>query len=291
MVSPVPGLRCRQIAEADIPAVATLLERGFPTRNRQFWLDAFAQLTRREPPSGLPKYGYLMESGGVPVGAILLICATMGTGDAAATRCNVSSWYVEPEFRTYAPLLVSQALRHKGVTYLNVSPAPHTRRIIEAQGFSCYCDGIFIAVPMLKGLLSAGDPVKVFAAAHRPEVDFDPFEQRVLTQHAALGCISLWCATSERAYPFVFRPRLVKGFVPCAQMIYCRSIPEFVRFAGPIGRYLALRGRPFVIVDANGPIPGLVGVFRRDNMPKYFKGPERPRLGDLAYTEYAVLGV
>jgi hypothetical protein len=26
-------------------------------------------------------------------------------------------------------------------------------------------------------------------------------------------------------------------------------------------------------------------------MPKYFKGPQRPRLGDLAYTEYALLGV
>jgi len=26
-------------------------------------------------------------------------------------------------------------------------------------------------------------------------------------------------------------------------------------------------------------------------MPKYFKGAQRPRLGDLAYTEFAVLGV
>ena len=48
---------------------------------------------------------------------------------------------------------------------------------------------------------------------------------------------------------------------------------------------------PFVIVDSNGPIPGLVGMYRRGSMPKYFKGPRRPRLGDLAYTEYALLGV
>jgi len=26
-------------------------------------------------------------------------------------------------------------------------------------------------------------------------------------------------------------------------------------------------------------------------MPKYFKGPQRPRLGDLAFTEYAVMGL
>ena len=97
--------------------------------------------------------------------------------------------------------------------------------------------------------------------------------------------------SAGRAYPFVFRPRLVKGFIPCAQLIYCRDIADFARFAGPIGRYLARRGRAIVIVDANGPIPGLIGIFRRGSKPKYFKGPQRPRLGDLAYTEYAILGV
>jgi hypothetical protein len=65
----------------------------------------------------------------------------------------------------------------------------------------------------------------------------------------------------------------------------------FARFAAPIGRYLARRGRPIVIADANGPIPGVPGIFRRGSKPKYFKGPQRPRLGDLAYTEYAIMGV
>jgi hypothetical protein len=101
----------------------------------------------------------------------------------------------------------------------------------------------------------------------------------------------VWCETAERAYPFVFRPRLVKAVIPCAQLIYCRDIADFVRFAGPLGRFLARRGRPLVILDANGRIPGLVGLFSRGSMPKYFKGPQRPRLGDLAYTEYALLGV
>jgi len=290
MDSLVPAIRCRQIGEADISAVATLLKRGFPNRSRQFWLHALQRLARREPPPDLPKYGYLLEAAGVPVGAILLICATMRDGDRPATRCNLSSWYVDPSFRAYATLLISQALRHKDVTYLNVSAAPHTWPIIEAQGFSRYCDGIFIAMPMLKGLFG-GQGVKVFDAKHTPTASFDPFEQEILLRHAEHGCISLWCETPERAYPFVFSPRLAKHILPCAQMIYCGDIKDFVRFAGPIGRYLAARGRPFVIVDSNGPIPELVGTYCPGSMAKYFKGPQRPRLGDLAYTEYAVLGV
>jgi hypothetical protein len=187
-------------------------------------------------------------------------------------------------------MLVSQALRHKNVTYVNVSPAPHTRPIIEAQGFSRYCDGIMIAVPMLRGLFG-GAKVAAFDGRRKPPVSFDPRDQDVLLQHAAHGCVSLWCATSERAYPFVFRTRWVRGIIPCAQLIYCSDVADFVRFAGPIGRMLARRGLPFVIIDANAPMAGLVGWYSRGNMPKYFKGPQRPRLGDLAYTEHAVLGV
>jgi hypothetical protein len=231
-----------------------------------------------------------LESDGAAVGAILLICSAMGEADKVTIRCNLSSWFVEPAFRAYAPMLVSQALRHKNVTYLNVSSAPHTRPIIEAQGFSRYADGIFIAVPMLNGLFRRAR-VEVFGAAVKPSVAFDPRDHELLLQHAAHGCISLWCATSGRAYPFVFRTRLVRGYVPCAQLIYCPDVAEFVRFAGPIGRLLARRSTPFVLVDANGPIAGLFGWFSRGHMPKYFKGPQPPRLGDLAYTEHALLGV
>jgi hypothetical protein len=282
-------IRCRQIEERDASAIADLLARGFPGRGRRFWVNALDQLGRHKPPSGLPRYGYLLESAGAPVGVILLICAAMPAGGGLAPRCNLSSWYVEPAFRAYAPLLVTQAMRHKDVIYTDISAAPHTWPIIEAQGFCRYSDGLFIAIPALNVFSSV--KAEVFDASRRPSVSFDSFEREVLVEHLAYHCISVWCATSERAYPFVFRPRLVKGFLPCAQLIYCRDVADFARFAGPLGKYLALRGRPLVILDANGAIPGLVGIFRRGSKPKYFKGPQQPRLGDLAYTEYAILGV
>jgi len=290
MASPAPPLRCRQIEERDLEAVAALLAGGFRTHDEKFWLGAFAQLRRHATPPGLPKYGYLLESGGRVVGAILLICSLVPAGDKGAARCNLSSWYVDPAFRAYAPMLVSQALRRKDVTYVNVTPAPHTRPIIEAQGFSRYCDGILVAAPMLSGLFGA-PKVAVFDGTRKPPVRFDPRDHDMLLQHAAYGCVSLWCATAERAYPFVFRRRWVRRVIPCAQLVYCSDVADFVRFAGPIGRVLARRGLPFVIIDANAPIPGLVGWYSRGNMPKYFRGPQRPRLGDLAYTEYAVMGV
>jgi hypothetical protein len=289
MVASHSAVRCRQIAGADLDGVAALLTRGFPKNGLQFWQRALAQLARREPPAGLPQYGFLLESRGEPVGALLMICSAMRADGKLLPRCNLSSWYVDPAFRSYASLLVSRALANREATYLNISPAPHTWPIIEAQGFSRYCDGVFVAVPLLNSLFTRAGDARVFGAQTRPKVDFDPSDEDILKQHADLGCISLWCATSQHAYPFVFRPRRAKGIVPCAQLIYCRDEADFVRLAGPLGRALARRGLFFAVLDANGSIPGLIGVFRRG--PKYYKGPQRPRLGDLAYTEHAVIGV
>lgn len=75
------------------------------------------------------------------------------------------------------------------------------------------------------------------------------------------------------------------------QLIYCSDPSDLVRSAGPIGRYLAARGRFFMPVDANGPLPGMVGKYLAGKMPKYFRGPDRPRLGDLSYTEAALFGI
>jgi hypothetical protein len=280
------NVRCRQIADGDLERLADLLARGFGARRtRAFWHHVLASLNARPAPADMPRYGYLLESDGVPVGAILLIFAT-APGDGAV-RANVSSWYVEPAFRSYAPLLVSQALKREQVTYLNISPARHTLPILDAQGYQRYSDGVVVAVPALQ---RSGDG-RLIAADEWPNVPFAPSDRDLMIEHAAYGCISFWCVARERAYPFVFRPRLVKGAIPCAQLVYCGDVADLVRFAGQIGRHLALRGRPFVVVDANGPIKGLTGRYLADTTPKYFRGPARPRLGDLAYTEAALFGM
>jgi hypothetical protein len=203
-------------------------------------------------------------------------------------RCNVSSWYVEPAFRSHASLLISQAIKYKNVTYVNISPALHTRPIVEAQGFSRYSNGQFVAVPVLS---MQGGGAEVIDVDTRPDAHFDRWELDLLLAHKEHGCTSLWCVTSGQAHPFVFMPRLAKGVVPCAQLVYCRDVRDFVRLARPLGRYLAARGRPLVIIDSNGPIPGLVGKYVDGRAPKYFKGPDRPNFGDLAYTEAVLFGL
>src|SRR5262249_41471117 len=193
----LPGaarIRARQIRNADLPAVADLLTRGFASRPLRFWLRLLACLAGRSAPAELPRYGYLLEGDGAIVGAILLIFSTSQRDGADAIRCNVSSWYVDAGFRGYASLLVSKALSHPNVTYLNITPAPHTLPLVEAQGYSQYSKGIFVAAPALQ-LRSTGRNGRVVPAESHAPAKAEGLEHEMLLEHADYGCVSLWCET------------------------------------------------------------------------------------------------
>jgi hypothetical protein len=284
-------IKPRQIDDEDVPEVIMLLTRGFePARSRQFWMNVFGCLSRRPVPPGFPRYGYVLESDGRVVGAIVLIFSTVRENGETKIRGNSSSWYVEPEFRLYAQLLISHALKSNNVTILNISAARHTQLMVESSGFKQYSRGVFFAIPVLSKP-PIGNSVRIFGAHVRPDVPFDSSDRDLLLEHMDYGCTSLWCIANERAYPFVFRPRKVKFLVPCAQLVYCKNIDSFVQFARPIGLYLARRLQLLVLLDSNTPIPGLVGRYKFGRMPRYFFGLDSPRLGDLAYTETSMFGV
>jgi len=142
-------IRCREIGASDLDAIAALLTRGFGGRSHDYWMSGLKRQGAREVPEGYPRFGYMLDHEGMPVGVLLLLYSAREEVGEAVIRCNLSSWYVEPAFRNYAPMLTKIAQRHKEVTYINVSPASWTWRIVEAQGFRPYCSGLFCSFPAL----------------------------------------------------------------------------------------------------------------------------------------------
>ncbi|HEY5346579.1 MAG TPA: hypothetical protein VIJ72_00185 [Rhizomicrobium sp.] len=271
-------VRCRQIAPADFEALAGLLARGFPRSTPGYWIRGFARMAALPEIEGVPRFGYLLENDGVAVGAILLIFAMSGGGETAHIRANLSSWYVEPEFRSHSTLLVSMATKLKHVTYLNISPAPHTLKTLEAQGFQCCNDGQFAFVA---ALVPGGGQV------HAPAPGDPDYE--LLAAHQGYGCESLICEQGGTRHPFVFKPRrLAMPPVKVMELIYCRSMGDFARCAGALGRHFLRRG--FLGVIGDGPLPGRIGKYFPGKEPRYFKGPHRPHLNDLAFTEKVLFG-
>jgi hypothetical protein len=281
-----PSVRCREIAVPDFDLIADLLRGGLPTPSPDFWMRALDRLSKHAAPPDFPRYGHLLECNGVPVGVHLLIFATIEVNGEPSIRCNVSSWYVEPAYRCYAAILASRALGYKDVTYFNITPATNTLPTLEAMGYVRYCSGRFVTAPaVLKG--GWNTKIRRITRTSSAHTDLGLFENVLLRQHADYGCISLTCSLSGLNYPFVFLPLRKARVVPYVYLAYCRQLEDFVRFAGPLGRFLARLGYLLIVMDANGPIKGLVGRYL-DGTPKYFKGAHQPRLGDMAYSERVI---
>ena len=285
--------RFREIQESDLEAIADLLTRGFVHRSRQYWMRGLRRQGARSLPPDVPRFGYLMESDGKPVGCLLLIYSTKTIDGTTTICCNNSSWYVDPEFRNYAALFASMTQKRKDVTYFNVTPATATWPILEAQGFRIYCRGLYFSFPILsrngRGMRVEAVTPDTAAVAGLPDE-----ELLLLKRHAGYGCLSLVCRTADEVLPFVFFPlRKRRGIIPlpALQLGFCREISDYAGCTGAIGRYLLRRGSPVVILDANGPIAGLAGIYSEARGRKYFKGPHQPRLGDLADTELAIFGM
>ena len=283
--APAAKLRVREIREGDLPAIAALLNRGFAFRSIDYWLRGLERHANRPRPSNYPAFGYCLDHDGAPVGVILLLFSEVRAGAESIVRCNVSSWYVEPSFRAFAPLMVRAATKDKRVTYFNITPAPHTWSTVEAQGFSVYCKG------QVYGALALSRPArqaKVELFSEQAGEGLDAYTADLLRQHAAFGCLSLVVRDGARAYPFVFQKHRLKDVFPVYRLIYCRDIDDLRRFAGNVGRFLARRGGLLVRFDANAPVHGIIGWYSEKRGRKYAKGPRPPLLGDLAFTEAAL---
>jgi hypothetical protein len=270
-------LRCRPIVESDLEGLADMLTRGFPRSRRDYWTAGFARWKNIPIVEGVPRYGYVLDGGFGPVGVILLISSRRGEQIVS----NLSSWYVEPQWRTHSTLLISVATKLKHVTYLNASPAPHTWRTLQAQGFAPYNFGrsAVFALPG-RGTVSA--------------VILDSLpEAQLLRDHRDMGWISLVVEKDGIASPFVFKPRrLDKPPAPVMDVMFCRGPEDFRRCAPALARYFLPRGSLGFLMDGDMPssIFGMLSHYVEGKEPRYFKGPYRPVLGDLAYTEKVIFG-
>jgi hypothetical protein len=266
-------VRCRPIADADLDGLADLLTRGFPRSRRDYWTNGFARWKNMPVVEGVPRYGYVLDGGFGPVGVILLISSKRGEQIIS----NLSSWYVEPQWRTHSTLLISLATKLKHVTYLNASPAPHTWRTLQAQGFTPYNFGRS-AVFTLPGRGTVSDRI--------PD---DLPEAQLLRDHRDMGWVSLTVEKDGIVSPFVFKHRrLDMPPAPVMDVMFCRGPGDFRRCAPALAKYFLPRRSLGFLIDGDMDSP--LSHYAEGKEPRYFKGPYRPVLGDLAYTEKVIFG-
>ena len=166
--------------------------------------------------------------------------------------------------------------KRKDITYFNVTPAVATWPILEAQGFVPYCRGLYFSVPALVARRARHDGRSRHAGHGLRRRACRMRNLRCSSAMRNMAASAWYAAPPKKSFPSFFsRLRKRRGIIPlpAMQLGYCRSIADYVRCAGAIGRYLLWRGKPIVIVDANGAVAGLARHLQRGARPQIFQGP------------------
>lgn len=227
------------LVAADLDRTAALLVEGFPERDPDFWRGALDTLGRHGgnraadfPPA------FLWISGGEPSGVALTPAVLRRMPDGTTRRIvNISSWYVRPEQRWRAPLMLKSLLKPADTLFLDLTPSPAVRRMLPGLGFRPINRGTRVAVLPLAALRRrAGERAVVLAA------DEDPPE---MEGHRALGCVPALVEGPAGRSLVVFRRTRIKG-VPAAELVYVESHRALAAAFGALARMLT--GRGFVVL-------------------------------------------
>ena len=277
----------RQIEEDDLPQVVTFLNEIFPERSRAYWEKGLGKIGALPSLPGRPRYGYVLDDNGIR-GVVLAISSRHGDESDEMIITNLGSWCVAPSHRGRAAWkLCLHSTSEDSVTHTSLSSLPHVFSMIRRVGFKDWTAGQIAGI----GRCTAPDFSGIISVEDASLEEISPRELAVLRDHQEFGCIAFCVRIKDRLAPMIFLPRKVKRIIPCAQLIYCKHLPDFLANSRAINLHLARRGYPLMIFDANGPAKEVLGQYYPGKAPKFFKGA-KPRCDvDHTYSELVYLRV
>lgn len=271
MVSLIP-----LVGRQDRTRALDLLAEGFPERDPADFrraLDRAADVLGEEA----GPLAHLLTLGGAVQGVVLTLPSLRSDG---LSLVNLSSWYVRPAGRVAAPAMLRR-LADLAPVVTDLTPTPAVVRLSLAVGFAVTADRTaHLPLPLLAAVPGSA---RLVAPNHPEAGPLDPGDDRLLAEHARLGCLTAVVLHEGGAAPLVVRPgrryRLPVGEVILADL---RVLAEA---RGAVARWLLRAGLVALAVDlpAGARFPGSRVV--RPRPPRLARGPVPPGRIDYAWSE------
>src|SRR5262245_2266066 len=244
------------IDDARLGQALDLLERGFPRRTRRDWEDGIERLQAFDR-AALNTLGYMLVRQNTPCGVLLTLRGQSLPPNAAPFKVtNLSSWYVEPEHRALAPLMLRDVVREKGSVFTDLTPSDRVIPMLPAFGFRPLNRGIS-AVTLPVAAMKPTPHARVHDLADLPEGALPPPVRTLLERHAEQGTTACVLNVGDTWHPLLFLPRRLRG-LPTAQLIYCDSNSALIDNLSAIARFLLKHGKVVLLLDVplDGHVPG-----------------------------------
>lgn len=265
-------------------AAVALLTKGFPEKGEAFWSRGLSLINDHHERQNLGAIGQLLMKGEDAAGVLLTIRNRLPDTDRIAV--NLSSWYVEPSCRWFAPRMLQMATSSDEDIFTDFTPSAEACKLNERLGFSTVTDcTLFYPLP-LRALGRTSARLRPLAAV--PPGALPAATRQMLEDHTHLGCIVAVMQADGRHHPLVFLKTTTKR-LPSARLIYCEDRRIAQRHITAIARHLLGRGRLALTMAALDEERNAVGFAVRKSAPIQVKGAWNPRFINETYSELVLL--
>lgn len=213
----------REVSPGEVDGLGRFLRAGFGHIDERVWLGMFQYAWIAEKPN----LGLVIHAEGRIRGFLGTIYATRRVNGKTGLVCNLSSLYVEPDYRTWAPMLMAAAVRDESVSYTALTPGRNFLHIAKAMGFEPLDRSRLFLPPLTNSLtLRPGseivsDPESVRSRLAEPE-------RRIFDHHRPYDCLQLAVQERSEATLLIAKRRVLRG-VPVSELLYCGSPPLLAR--------------------------------------------------------------
>jgi len=213
----------RPVRGTDIEQLCAFLHRGFGTRIPvAAWRLLFDYKWLEEKPN----LGFLLVAGNEILGFIGTVYARRLIQGKTVLVCNLSSFYVQPDYRGWSFALLEHALRDESVCYTSLTPSRTVVHMCEAMGFSYIERNKIILPPLLNATTLRGPSPRIIFDPEQVRALLDGEQRQIFDDHAPYDCLQLVLQSgAERAYLVVKRRKIRR--LPVSDLVYC-SAPSLV---------------------------------------------------------------
>ena len=229
---------------------ADLLTEGFPTRSRAFWEQGLERLARGggNAAAGHP-LGFFWQEGGEPAGIALTPASLRRATDRPEERhINISSWYLRPEARWRAPLMLRGLFARKDTIFTDLTPTPEVARMLPAFGFQPVNQGLLLR-PLPWLALGSGGGARIAPLPAGETVAASGIDAALLDGHRAFGCLPYRLRDSEGEMLVVVRRSRARG-LPALRLVHAASHTRLERAIGAVARALLATRSALLITEA-----------------------------------------
>jgi hypothetical protein len=200
---------------------------------------------------------------------------------------NFASWYLQPEVRWCAGLMLRTLLADTRCTYIDVTPNEAVSKMLLLTGFRAVSLGTVLAATPGHALRPArGVQVREWTAGEALPPGSPPQEQ--LEAHRSLACIPLLIDQGGHQTLLVYRAKRMRGF-PVARLKFIGSHRALHQGFGAVARYFLRRGFAFVSFDHRAETPASRFNVLRSGGVWYARGGDFADRTDFIGTELSLL--